>query len=422
MAFRFVHTADLHLDSPLRSLSLRNAELAALVGDATRQALVRIVDLCLEEEVDALIIAGDLYDDEQTSMKTARFLATQMQRLHDAGIDVFKIRGNHDALSKITQELVLPPSVKVFSGRAEAIESVRGGLNVAIHGLSFAKPHAPESLLPKFKPPVAGAVNIGIMHTSLAGAPGHDHYAPCSVADLHASGFDYWALGHIHQRTHHVGEKTVIMPGMPQGRDINEAGEKTVSLVTVGDDGSVRVEERLTSIAQFARLSLDVSAARDWRNLVELIGQALEQERERTRSEHLVVRLQLAGQTPLSWAIRRDLDLLTAEAEQRAERTGRVWIEKLEISISAPVAAMKPASADPVNELGTLMRDEVSRSHGFRQEVRDIVQALLDDLPPESRRFAGQDEAQLEMLIDGLILDGAEDLMARLAARAGEAS
>jgi DNA repair exonuclease SbcCD nuclease subunit len=422
MAFRFVHTADLHLDSPLRSLSLRNAELAALVGDATRQALVRIVDLCLEEEVDALIIAGDLYDGEQTSMKTARFLATQMQRLHEAGIDVFKIRGNHDALSKITQELVLPPSVKVFSGRAEALETSRGGLNVAIHGLSFAKPQAPESLLPKFKPPVAGAVNIGIMHTSLAGAPGHDHYAPCSAAELHGWGFDYWALGHIHQRTHHAGEKTVIMPGMPQGRDINEAGEKTVSLVTVQDDGTIRVEERLTSLAQFARLSVDVSGASDWRDLIERIGQALEQERERTRSEHLVVRLHLAGQTPLSWTIRRDLDLLKAEAEQRAERTGRVWIEKLEIAVSAPSLASSTTTADPVVELGALMRDEVTHSHGFRQEVRDLVEGLLDDLPAESRKFAGQDETQLDALIDSLIRDGAEDLMARLAARTGEAS
>ncbi|MGV3651220.1 MAG: metallophosphoesterase family protein, partial [Devosia sp.] len=111
MVFRFIHTADLHLDSPLRSLALRNAELAELVGDATRQALVRIIDLALEEQVDALVIAGDLYDGEQTSMKTARFLATQMQRLHEAGIATFIIRGNHDALSNITKELILPPSV-----------------------------------------------------------------------------------------------------------------------------------------------------------------------------------------------------------------------------------------------------------------------------------------------------------------------
>jgi len=127
MAFRFVHTADIHLDSPLRSLSLRNRELAELIGDSTRQALVAIVDLCLAEQVDALVIAGDLYDGEQTSMKTARFLAAQMQRLGQAGIAVYTIRGNHDALSRITQELILPPTVKVYSGRPRRSKSITAG-------------------------------------------------------------------------------------------------------------------------------------------------------------------------------------------------------------------------------------------------------------------------------------------------------
>ena len=140
MPFRFVHTADIHLDSPLRSLAMRDPELAALIGDATRQGLVGIVDLCLEEQVDALVIAGDLYDGDQTSMKTARFLAEQMKRLHEAGIIVFKVRGNHDALSKITQELVLPPSLKLFGGRGEIVELRLNGLDVAIHGLSFSRP------------------------------------------------------------------------------------------------------------------------------------------------------------------------------------------------------------------------------------------------------------------------------------------
>ncbi|MET0430184.1 MAG: DNA repair exonuclease, partial [Microvirga sp.] len=159
MAYRFVHAADLHLDSPLRSLALRNPDLAALIGDATRQALTGIVDLCLDERVDALLLAGDLYDGEQTSMKTARFLADQIRRLHAAGIRVFVIRGNHDALSKITKELVFPETVTVFGGRADtvAIDHHAGSFSVAIHGLSFSQAHAPESLLAKYRPAVEGA-------------------------------------------------------------------------------------------------------------------------------------------------------------------------------------------------------------------------------------------------------------------------
>jgi len=415
MAFRFVHTADIHLDSPLRSLSLRNPELAALIGDATRQALVAIVDLCIDEQVDALVIAGDLYDGDQTSMKTARFLATQMLRLHEAGIATFTIRGNHDALSKITQELVLPPSVKVFGGRADAIALAKGGLEIALHGLSFSRPQAPDSLLPKYKSPLADAVNIGIMHTSLAGAPGHDAYAPCNVADLHASGFDYWALGHIHLRTEHKGARRVIMPGMPQGRDINESGAKTVSLVTVADDRSMSIEQRLTSIAQFERVGVDLTGVADWRDAVSAIDTALRDMRQRTTSAHLVARLRVTGSTPLSWRLTRDTDLLTEEAGHRAAQLGQTWIEKIELAVRSPEATVT-TSADPVIELGQLMRDEVIARPGFRDDISQMVRELLDELPPESRAFAGNDPESFERFVDALMRDGSDDIAARMQA------
>src|SRR5476649_2461204 len=121
-AYRFVHAADVHLDSPLRSLALRDPRLAEFVGNASRQVFSRIVDLCLDEQVSALLLAGDLYDGDQTSMKTARFLAEQLRQLHEANIRTFVIRGNHDALSRITKELTFPDSVTLFSGRAGAIE------------------------------------------------------------------------------------------------------------------------------------------------------------------------------------------------------------------------------------------------------------------------------------------------------------
>ncbi|MCZ0738563.1 metallophosphoesterase family protein [Phreatobacter sp. AB_2022a] len=421
MPFRFVHTADLHLDSPLRSLALRNGDVAELIGDATRRALMRIVDICIDEQVDALVVAGDLYDGEQTSMKTARFLASQMQRLHEAGIATFVIRGNHDALSRITPELILPPSVTVFGGRSHAIDLVRGDLALSIHGLSFAKPHAPESLLEKYRRPTPDSINIGIMHTSVAGAPGHDLYAPCKASDLHGWGFDYWALGHVHVRAQHAGERVVIMPGMPQGRDVNEGGEKTVTLVTVNDDRSLIVEERATSIAQFERVSVDLSSAETWRETVELIEEGIGAVRDRTRSEHLVGRLRLTGATTLSWRLRRDRDLLAAEIDQRVEGLGKTWIEKIEIVTTVPTSAsVGVAIADPVLELGELMRDDIIHQHGVREAVRDIVKELRDDLPPEARGFSGDDETAFEALIDQLLSEGSEDMLARLKPEASE--
>lgn len=376
---------------------------------------MRIVDLCLDERVDALVLAGDLYDGDQTSMKTARFLAEQIRRLHQAGIRVFMIRGNHDALSRITKELAFPDSVKVFGGRAEAVTVDRnaGHFPVAIHGLSFAQPHAPESLIAKYKPVVAGAVNIGIMHTSLAGAPGHDPYAPCSHADLHATGFQYWALGHVHKRSIVEGACAIVMPGMPQGRDINESGAKSVTLVTILDDRSIQIEERVTSIAQFERVSVDAAGLDDWGDLVAAVTRALEQARDAVASEHLVARLRVTGATPLSWRIRRDLDLLKTEADDRGSLIGACWIEKLEVATDSPTETVESA-ADPLVELRRLIEEEVLQSEGFRTELVAVADELRSQLPQECRDSLGADEASFKAGLTLLAREGTEDVLARL--------
>lgn len=421
MAFRFVHTADIHLDSPLRTLALRNGELSELIGLATRRAFIRIIDLCLEEQVDALVLAGDLYDGDQTSMKTARFLAEQLRRLHDAGIKTFIIRGNHDALSKITAELIMPDSVTVFGANAQFVrlDRERSHLPVAIHGISFAKPHAPESLLPRYAVPVADAVNIGIMHTSLGGAARHDLYAPCSVADLQRSGFRYWALGHIHKRSVvEDASSVIVMPGMPQGRDINENGAKSVSLVTIQDDHSVVIEERHTSVAQFERLTVDASSASDWADMIGNATKQLETLRAGVSSDHVVARVEITGANELSWRIRRDADLLRTELETRGAMIGNVWIDKVEISCVPPPVGIVQSGA--LQELAAIIDAEIMGSADYQREVRAIADELRGQLPPELRDIFGADEESFHSYLSSSATDGSSDVLARLRGREGE--
>ncbi|HUO55782.1 MAG TPA: DNA repair exonuclease [Rhodoblastus sp.] len=418
-AFRFVHAADIHLDSPLRTLALRDSALAELIGAATRRAFVRIIDLCLDEQVDALLLAGDLYDGDQTSMKTARFLAEQLQRLSAAGVRTFIIRGNHDASSKITRELVFPDLVTVFGGRAEPIPLDRapGAFPVIVQGLSFTRPQAPESLLGKFKPPAPDAVNIGLLHTSLGGAPGHDVYAPCALSDLQHSGFDYWALGHVHKRMAAVGACTVVMPGNPQGRDINEAGPKSATLVTIRDDRRIELEERITSIAQFERVAVDAAGIADWRELAGRIGRALERARDAALSDHLVARLQFSGATPLAWRIRRDIDLLTEEARARAGIIGACWVEQLENSCRPANAAGPDDAAGPLTELQRLIGSEVIESDAFRAELVAAAEELRKKLPLECRGVLGADETTFHAALAALVGAGVDDALARLHAQ-----
>lgn len=416
MPFRFVHTADLHLDSPLRSLALKNPELAELVRGATRTALARIVDLCLEEAVDALLIAGDLYDGSQTSMNTALYLASELRRLEAAGIRVFVIRGNHDSQSTIKKELTLPSNVHLFSGRVKPVlaKVLENGREVYVHGVGFDNPHAPDSLLSSFQGPVADAVNIGMLHTSLAGAPGHDPYAPCSVAELARHGFDYWALGHVHLRQVHSEAPLIIMPGMPQGRDINEAGPKTVTLVTVGDDGRLAHREHDVGQAVFERLAVDLSAVEDWRQMLDTAGNALSTLRRRTQADHLIVRLSLTGSTPLTWKLRRDPDLLSAELSNLAASLPGCWIEKIDIECRGVDASVSLSGPDPVEELAGLIRSDVLPSHAFRREAGLMLEELLQQLPRELRDSLAGDEESAARLADAIAQAGSDDVLAHL--------
>lgn len=415
MPFRFIHTADLHLDSPLTSLALRNAELGDLVRGATRKALERIVDLAIAQAVDAVIIAGDLYDGSQTSMATALFLMGQMRRLETAGIRVFLIRGNHDAQSQITRELTFPSNVHVFDGRGKPVKAgaLGNGREIHMHGVSFAQPHAPASLLPTYRGPVADAVNIGLMHTSLAGASSHDPYAPTSIADLAAHGFDYWALGHIHQRRVHLEKPWIVMPGNPQGRDINEGGAKGVTLATVAEDGTITCEEHGVAVAVFERLPLDLAGIDDWRGMLDRAETVLARAREAAAGAHLVARLILTGATPLAWRLRRDEDLLLGELQNLAASLGECWIEAVELAISLPLAASN-ADAGPVTELSRLMHDDVVQSHAFREELRETVSDLLRQLPKEARSLLAADETAEEALLSDLALQGSDAVLARL--------
>lgn len=165
-SFRFFHAADIHLDSPLRGLAGQEGNAAARVRTATREALDTLVGLCIEEKVDLLIIAGDLYDGDWRDYKTGLYSAGQMGRLKRAGIPVYLLHGNHDAESQITKKLDLPDNVHVFGAR-EPETFVLGELKIALHGQSFRQRNVTDNLVPNYPSPIPGAFNIGVLHTGL---------------------------------------------------------------------------------------------------------------------------------------------------------------------------------------------------------------------------------------------------------------
>lgn len=414
MVFRFIHTADLHLDAPLKAIALRDPDLAHQVGVATRTAFSRIIDVCIEESVAFLLIAGDLWDGAYSSTKTPRFLKQELMRLQAAGIRCFVIRGNHDALARQTGELELPKNTYLYGGRPATIELEAGGQQVAIHGLSFRDSHAPESLLPRYPAKISGAFNIGMMHTSLNGSPGHDNYAPCSLADLEAHGYEYWALGHIHRRAEHLGRATIVMPGIPQGRDIGEAGATSVTLVSVADDHSVTLEQRAVACLRFERIPLDCTGISDWTDLLSALEQVIRATGGVGRpEEHLVIRPVLHGATPLAWRMARDIDRLTEEARAFAA-LARLWIDKVELRVIEPEDAGTAAGSHLPAELVQTVLTDLPQDPALARALQAAAQELLRDLPAELRDILGQNDAELAQHCRDLLARGAPLVLAGL--------
>lgn len=404
-----LHTADIHLDSPLKSLALRSEGLRAQVQSATRMALMRMVDYALENAVDGLLIAGDLYDGTERSAKTAAFLTAQFDRLDAAGIAVFVIKGNHDAENPITGEIALPGNVHVFDGRGGKRQL--GDSDVWIHGVSFSGRRAPDSLVPKFGARVEGAVNIGMLHTSLAGAAGHDPYAPCSVADLAATQFDYWALGHVHGRMVHSEAPWIVMPGMPQGRGVDELGPKSATLLTIAD-GVIAVSEIPTSAVEFTTLTVDIAGADDEATLRQTLRAHIAEVAAARGSDHTILRVTLSGQTPLCWRIQRDRDVWAEALNGMAEDTGCVWIEKIAYTLTEPNAE-EGAGTDAATDLHRLMHS-VRAEDDFRARALAEVEAMLALLPPDRRTALAPDADSAATLTNTLAEEGTARMMARM--------
>lgn len=404
---KILHTADIHLDSPLKSLALRDPDLRDAVQAASRTALTRITDLALSEGVAAVLIAGDLFDGAERSARTAAFLLGQLDRLGAAGIRVFYVRGNHDAENPITGAIDLPAHVHLFDGRGGRVPLTD---DIWIHGISFTQRHAPDSLLPKFGAPVPGAVNIAMLHTSLAGAAGHDVYAPCAVSDMAALGFDYWALGHVHRRQVHATTPLIVMPGTPQGRDIGEPGPKTATLLTVADR-RIAVQEVPTSAVQFDMLQIDISGTDSDDALRALLRDRLNAHAAALPSDTAILRLTLAGHPPRRWQILRDCALWAETAADLARGTGRLWVEKTTLDLTAPDA--QPDSGGATDELARLM-EEIRGEPGFAATLeRDLEQALAD-LPPARRAALMPDGDTAAELGRSLARSGALGVIARL--------
>lgn len=381
-----VHAADLHLDSPLSGLERYPGAPVEAIRGATRTAFQALVTACLSEGADLLVIAGDVYDGDWKDYSTGLFFASELARLRESGAKVALVRGNHDAASQITRHLPLPGHVFEFSS-ARAESHVVDRIGVALHGRSFRERAVAEDLAAGYPEPIRGLLNVGVLHTSLNGREGHDPYAPSTEHVLRGRGYDYWALGHVHQREVVSEAPYIVYPGNLQGRHARELGPKGATFVRAEDGRIESVEPRAFDVVRWARCDVDASLASTADDVVELVRRAVEGAALGAEGRVLCAPVDVTGATRAHAALVGDPERWESQIRLAAGEAfgGEAWIERVRFQTSPPwdaerIAARRDAAGQIARALAKLRAEPEELAALF-----DVFADLKGKLPPEAR-------------------------------------
>lgn len=302
--FRFLHTGDLHLDSPVTGLtSEAPPEVLGVLRNATTNAWRAVVRTALEEHVDFVVVAGDVFEVASPTLLGQTRFRDGLAELAHAGIRSFVVHGNHDPLDgrSWAPSLAFPPAVHRFgTAPDESVSVLRDGREIArIHGRSYPRATVTENYAAGFRTDPDAPFSIGLLHANVGDRPGHANYAPCSVEDLRASGMGYWALGHIHQPGQVLADPPAVYSGIPQGRDPGELGARGCYVVEVDAAGRVTPKFVATDVVRWHPLEVSVAELADdealGRSCREAIGVAIDGAGGRS----LIIRLRIVGRGPL---------------------------------------------------------------------------------------------------------------------------
>jgi len=381
--FRFLHCADLHLDSPLRGLEADPDAPAETIRGATREALKNLVNFAIGERVDFVVAAGDLYDGDWQDWRTGHFLTGEIARLTKAGIPFIAIRGNHDAESVITRRLVMPGANARWLDHRRPETYRLPHLPVSIHGQSFATKAVTDNIAMTYPPPDPGRFNIGLLHSSVGEREGHDTYASCSVEQLRDHGYQYWALGHVHKADILNRDPWIVFPGNLQGRKITETGPKGASLVTVTDD-IVSVASVIFDTVRWARIDIVLTADADEDAALAQMRGALGTELERAEGRLLAVRIVLSGGCAAHDTFSRDFGAAREKVRNAAIAVagpGMIWIET--VSVATAPLPRTGGGAEQHAATGQLVQALLETDgQDIAKDIRDYATEMLGKTNP----------------------------------------
>lgn len=398
MPRRFIHAADLHLDSPFAGVGTLREGFADAMRDASLEAWDALIDCCLEEEAEFLVLSGDLFDRADGTPRGRSRVRRGIERLQERGIRVFAVHGNHDPLSG-RSPLAGLEGVHVFRKdipTSETIDLPAGP--VTVHGVSFGKREVTENLALKFARGDAPGLHVGILHCSLGEREGHGTYAPCSVADLVAARMDYWALGHIHAYSEEHAEPPIIYAGTLQGRSPKPGERGPHGAVVVEFEGDRVLDHRRVELdrVRFEAVDVAIDDLADEADLERALRRAAADVVTRADGRLVLLRATLTGRGPLHELLIRDEYLagLRSALDDQAD-ADLVW-ERI------------ASTAGPAVDL-----DELREGNAFAAEVLAAFDALAADPAALQGVLDDLGRSFTDTALAGLT---AEDLAGRLAA------
>ena len=366
----------------------------------------------------ALLVAGDIYDGADRSLRAQLHFADGLAQLEKAGIRSFIRHGNHDPPDGWEARLDLPAGCVRFGPEVDGFPVFPDEPERAtVHGVSYPAREVRENLTPLFAEAGSGqGFNIGLPHANVGGNPDHDSHAPCSVSDLAETGLDHWAMGHVHtRRTLRERNPTIVYPGNPQGRHPNEPGARGVYLVEVDDHGAAHLDFRPMDMVRWETLSLDIGPLDTEWAPIDAVNDLAEEALAGSQGRSVVARLELAGRGHLHRDLRNggSVEAIREQLNHRYDGGGAwLWCEGVRLATAAPVD--REAVSQREDFVGDLVRlsGELRNSDEAVTEFRGLLQPLYSrrEVRDFLRDFQPSDDE-----IRGLLADAEEECLTGLA-------
>lgn len=378
---KFVHCADLHLDSPFKGLFDVAPEIAGSIYNATFETYDNIINLCLQERVDALFVAGDIFDGGDRSLKAQLRFVAGLNKLESSGIRSFICHGNHDPLDGWEAQLTYPPGCHRFGPEVTGVPVFENEPERAmVYGISYSHREVRENLVPKFNNVNPGSFNIGLLHANVGTDTGHDSYAPCTLSDLEQSAVNYWALGHVHtNQILRQQDPAVVYPGNPQGRHINEPGGRGVYLVEVTDAKKISMKFRSVDSVRWEAMSLDISELESEQGLLDAMDNLVADCQAAADGRSVIFRLTLFGRGTLHQTLIRPEfveDSRQSINEIWSQQQPFLWCDRIHVTTGFPFD--KDTLRLQSDFVGDLLKisDEVHQGTDFFAEMRNELNEL----------------------------------------------